>query len=197
MVITIQRNRRKSNGITQKLCSDYDCNGNCLFLFQFLNMAKDHWNNYSTNQYAKNVEELPGADSVYLASTSDNLDQQDDNFIKWSQNPCIVCIGSDKEGTMGEMLGNWALYMKRELQYYESIFDYDEAISSKKQKTPQFILIDPDYVDWDDTKQIRSLQSSMENGVNLILESFRMFLLLAVISCYVVCLALTRLQVSM
>lgn len=104
MVITIQRNRRKSNGITQKLCSDYDCNGNCLFLFQFLNMAKDHWNNYSTNQYAKNVEELPGADSVYLASTSDNLDQQDDNFIKWSQNPCIVCIGSDKEGTMGEML---------------------------------------------------------------------------------------------
>ena len=69
---------------------------------------------------------------------------------------------------MGEMLGNWALYMKRELQYYESIFDYDEAISSKKQKTPQFILIDPDYVDWDDTKQIRSLQSSMENGVNLI-----------------------------
>ena len=98
------------------------------FLFQFLNMAKDHWNNYSTNQYAKNVEELPGADSVYLASTSDNLDQQDDNFIKWSQNPCIVCIGSDKEGTMGEMLGNWALYMKRELQYYESIFDYDEAI---------------------------------------------------------------------
>lgn len=23
------------------------------FLFQFLNMAKDHWNNYSTNQYAK------------------------------------------------------------------------------------------------------------------------------------------------
>lgn len=87
--------------------------------------------------------------------------------------------------------------MKRELQYYESIFDYDEAISSKKQKTPQFILIDPDYVDWDDTKQIRSLQSSMENGVNLILESFRMFLLLAVISCYAVCLALTRLQVSM
>lgn len=138
------------------------------FLFQFLNMAKDQWNNYSTNQYAKNVEKLPGADSVYLASTSDNLDQQDDNFIKWSQNPCIVCIGSDKEGTMGEMLGNWALYMKRELQYYESIFDYDEAISSKKQKTPQFILIDPDYVDWDDTKQIRSLQSSMENGVNLI-----------------------------
>ena len=37
------------------------------FLFQFLNMAKDHWNNYSTNQYAKNVEELPEADSVYLA----------------------------------------------------------------------------------------------------------------------------------
>ena len=25
------------------------------------------------------------------------------------------------------MLGNWALYMKRELQYYESIFDYDRG----------------------------------------------------------------------
>ena len=62
------------------------------FLFQFLNMAKDHWNNYSTNQYAKNVEELPGADSVYLASTSDNLDQQDDNFIKWSHRIRVLYV---------------------------------------------------------------------------------------------------------
>ena len=105
------------------------------FLFQFLNMAKDHWNNYSTNQYVENVDELPGIDSVYLASDTDQSDHQDENFIKWSQNPCIVCIGSDKEGTIGEMIGNWALYMKRGLQYYQSIFAYDEAISNKKQNT--------------------------------------------------------------
>ncbi len=141
------------------------------FLFQFLNMAKDHWNNYNTNQYTENVEELPDADSVYVVSDTsgaDTMENEDENFIKWSQNPSIVCIGSNKEGTMGEMIGNWALYMKRGLQYYESIFQYDEAVSNKKQKTPQFILVDPDYVDWDDIKQIRSLQSSMENGVNLI-----------------------------
>ena len=98
--------RRNYAAITIVMAMSFSCS--------VLNMAKDHWNNYSTNQYAKNVEELPGADSVYLASTSDNLDQQDDNFIKWSQNPCIVCIGSDKEGTMGEMLGKLGLiYEKR------------------------------------------------------------------------------------
>lgn len=138
------------------------------FLFQFLNMAKDHWNDYSENQYAVDVNELSGADNVYVASDSDELDQQSTGLIPWEKKKCVVCIGSNESNTMGEMIGNWALYMKRKISYYESISAYENAISKKTQDTPQFILVDPDFINWDDTKQIRSLQTCVENGISVI-----------------------------
>lgn len=138
------------------------------FLFQFLNMAKDHWNDYSENQYAVDVKELSGADNVYVASDSDELDQQSTGLIPWERKKCVVCIGSNESNTMGEMIGNWALYMKRKISYYESISAYENAISKKTQDTPQFVLVDPDFINWDDTKQIRSLQTCVENGISVI-----------------------------
>lgn len=138
------------------------------FLFQFLNMAKDHWNDYSENQYAVDVNELSGADNVYVASDSDELDQQSTGLIPWEKKKCVVCIGSNESNTMGEMIGNWALYMKRKISYYESISAYENAISKKTQDTPQFVLVDPDFINWDDTKQIRSLQTCVENGISVI-----------------------------
>lgn len=139
------------------------------FLFQFLNMAKDHWNDYSENQYAVDVNELSGVDNVYVASDSDELDQQSTGLIPWAKKKCVVCIGSNESNTMGEMIGNWALYMKRKISYYESISAYENAISKKTQDTPQFVLVDPDFINWDDTKQIRSLQTCVENGISVIL----------------------------
>lgn len=138
------------------------------FLFQFLNMAKDHWNDYSENQYAVDVNELSGADNVYVAPDSDELDQQSTGLIPWEKKKCVVCIGSNESNTMGEMIGNWALYMKRKISYYESISAYENAISKKTQDTPQFVLVDPDFINWDDTKQIRSLQICVENGISVI-----------------------------
>lgn len=138
------------------------------FLFQFLNMAKDHWNDYSENQYAVDVNELSGVDNVYVASDSDELDQQSTGLIPWEKKKCVVCIGSNESNTMGEMIGNWALYMKRKISYYESISAYENAISKKTQDTPQFVLVDPDFINWDDTKQIRSLQTCVENGISVI-----------------------------
>lgn len=46
------------------------------FLFQFLNMAKNHWNNYNTNQYATDVSELSGADRVYVALDTSEMEKQ-------------------------------------------------------------------------------------------------------------------------
>lgn len=138
------------------------------FLFQFLNMAKDHWNDYSENQYAVDVNELSGADNVYVAPDSYELDQQSTGLIPWEKKKCVVCIGSNESNTMGEMIGNWALYMKRKISYYESISAYENAISKKTQDTPQFVLVDPDFINWDDTKQIRSLQTCVENGISVI-----------------------------
>ena len=138
------------------------------FLFQFLNMAKDHWNDYSENQYAVDVNELSGVDNVYVAPDRDELDQQSTGLIPWEKKKCVVCIGSNESNTMGEMIGNWALYMKRKISYYESISAYENAISKKTQDTPQFVLVDPDFINWDDTKQIRSLQTCVENGISVI-----------------------------
>lgn len=138
------------------------------FLFQFLNMAKDHWNDYSENQYAVDVNELSGVDNVYVAPDSDELDQQSTGLIPWEKKKCVVCIGSNESNTMGEMIENWALYMKRKISYYESISAYENAISKKTQDTPQFVLVDPDFINWDDTKQIRSLQTCVENGISVI-----------------------------
>ena len=138
------------------------------FLFQFLNMAKDHWNNYSGNQYAVDVNELSGADSVYVASDSEGEDQQSNGLIPWAKRKSVVCIGSNQSNTMGEMIENWALYMKRELFYYESISEYEEAISKKTQETPQFILVDSDFIDWNSAKQIHSLQTCVEDGISII-----------------------------
>lgn len=138
------------------------------FLFQFLNMVKDHWNDYSENQYAVDMNELSGADNVYVAPDSDELDQQSTGLIPWEKKKCVVCIGSNESNTMGEMIGNWALYMKRKISYYESISAYENAISKKTQDTPQFVLVDPDFINWDDTKQIRSLQTCVENEISVI-----------------------------
>ena len=138
------------------------------FLFQFLNMAKDHWSDYKINQYAQDLDDLPAADSIYIASNINDSDNQSSNLIPWVQKKCIVCIGSNEENTMGEIVENWALYMKRKVSYYESIFEYEEAISSKTQEIPQFILVNPDFIDWSDTKQISGLQAYVNNGINLI-----------------------------
>lgn len=144
------------------------------FLFQFLNMAKNHWNNYNTNQYATDVSELSRADRVYVALDTSGMGEANDlgdsnsDLIQWSKNQCVVCIGTNKSSAIGEVIGNWALYMKRSVSFYESIFEYDKAISNKTQNTPQFILVDPDFINWSDTKQISSLQGYVNNGINLI-----------------------------
>ena len=66
------------------------------FLFQFLNIAKDHWNDYSENQYAVDVNELSGVDNVYVASDSDELDQQStgcaSSVMKTEKQTCLYMI---------------------------------------------------------------------------------------------------------
>ncbi len=138
------------------------------FLFQFLNMAKDHWNDYKINQYVQDLDDLPTSDSIYISSNVSDSDNQSSSLIPWSQPQEVVCIGSNESNTMGEVIGNWALYMKRKIRYYESISEYEKAISKAPQKTPKFILVNPDFIDWRDTKQISSLQGYVNNGINLI-----------------------------
>ena len=142
------------------------------FLFQFLNLAKSHWNDYKVNQYVQNTEALLGADSVFQAENNKDgqttLDTDaNKNLVEWSSPQPVACIGTDTEKTMGAVLKNWALYMKRSVAYYESLDAYERAAADCYENI-QFLLIDPDFIDWDNTKEIRRLQSYVENGVSLI-----------------------------
>ena len=65
MVITIQRNRRKSNGITQKLCSDYDCNGNYLFPVSDFE--------YEFQMALTNKKLNPDCETVFLTTSAENM----------------------------------------------------------------------------------------------------------------------------
>lgn len=148
------------------------------FLFQFLNLAKSHWNDYKVNQYAQSTDEMPGADSVFYAQEgvtesvvlneeSKEESNEDTSLISWSELKTVACIGSSQSDGLGTMLKDWCLYMKRSVSYYDS-FDAYENATYQNDETPQFILIDPDFIDWEDAAQIRGLQNCVKGGVSLI-----------------------------
>lgn len=140
------------------------------FLFQFLNLAKSRWNDYKVNQYVQSTDEMPGADSVFYAqegTTKSAASNEETSLVSWSELKTVACIGSSQSGGLGTMLKDWCLYMKRSVSYYDSFNAYETAIS-QNDETPQFILIDPDFIDWEEASQIRGLQNCVKNGVSLI-----------------------------
>lgn len=136
-----------------------------LFLFQFLNVAKESLSDYSTNIYVQDMENLSKADSVVDSIDNDFLGN--DIFLDDIRQETVY-IGSESEGSMGDMISNWGRYVKRKVSIYNSLSEYETAINDNKQVTPQFILIDPDFIDWEQSVQIAKLQKLTDQGINLI-----------------------------
>lgn len=68
------------------------------FLFQFVNIAKDRWNDYETNSYAEDRNTLADKDSAYeVEGTS------------------VVYIGKEQQDRIGNVAADWAHYMKKDL----------------------------------------------------------------------------------
>ena len=66
------------------------------FLFQFVNIAKDRWNDYETNSYAEDRNTLADKDSAYeVEGTS------------------VVYIGKEQQDRIGNVAADWAYYMKK------------------------------------------------------------------------------------
>ena len=143
------------------------------FLFQFLNMAKEYWNDYQTNAYEVDLQELPDQSSVYtIKKQSEDKQDSTDSDNSAGQNAVVrqpaVCIGSSDAGSVGEMLSYWGLYTKREVDVYESLAAYEQAIKNNEQETPQFLLIDPDAINWSGRAETLKLQRYVDQGINLI-----------------------------
>ena len=60
------------------------------FLFQFLNIAKERWNDYEVNSYVSDTEELSGESTAY---------QPDENTI--------VYVGKSQNDPVGNVVANW------------------------------------------------------------------------------------------
>lgn len=121
------------------------------FLFQFLNIAKERWNDYEVNSYVSDTEELSGESTAY---------QPDENTI--------VYVGKSQNDPVGNVVANWTYYIKKGMGYYQSLQLLSDALASENADVPQMAVINPDAVEWEDIHETELLQSFVEKGINLI-----------------------------
>lgn len=101
------------------------------FLFQFTGVAKDIWNDYGTNEYAAEAEELPKeSDSFFTLSYSET---------ESGENPFAVYIGPN-EDSIWEIMKEWGMYAKISMFCYDSISDYDNVLNPYV--IPEMIIVD-------------------------------------------------------
>ena len=118
------------------------------FLFQFVNIAKDRWNDYETNSYAEDRNTLADKDSAYeVEGTS------------------VVYIGKEQQNRIGNVAADWAHYMKKGFAYYVSLAELEAVLPDDGEGKPQIVVIDPDAVNWKDTQETRRLQDLAEEGI--------------------------------
>lgn len=133
-------------------------------------MAKASWNNYQTNTFAQNTETLPDRSSVYSLGL-ENATEDDESLY----NASAICIGENQNGSFGQVLCDWAFYMRRQVRVYESVSDYqivyEKNVETGNQIKPQFLLIDSGSINWNGKNvlsEIKFFQKCADAGIHLI-----------------------------
>lgn len=116
-----------------------------VFMFQFTEVAKETWNEYSENEYNDMKKSAFGVKDAFV-----NLEGE-----------YVAYLGSREEGGITSVVSQWAIYSKHRLLCYNSI----EEISNEKEK-PEIIVIDSNFLNY--SKDVELLYSFAENGINLI-----------------------------
>lgn len=128
------------------------------FLFQFLNVAKEHLNHYETNSNKTEVSQLKDQkDAEKAAATQVSINGKQ-----------MVFIGKDFQKTTGKMASDWAGYRKWSIKDYTSIQAYQTALSSGAVKKPYLILIQAEDMDWKNQETTKLLQNYVKDGVQII-----------------------------
>lgn len=135
------------------------------FLFQFINVALETWNEFEVNPYAEDGEELPGREEAYGMEQEDQ-DHQDKGEGERPERRKIVYIGNGEEGA-GKVVSLWALYTKREAECFDSLNQY-EAKKEKEAFLPEMVILDSAYIDWEQRQELDHLEKYMEEGSNLV-----------------------------
>ena len=125
------------------------------FLFQFTGVAKDIWNDYGTNEYAAEAEELPKESDSFLPLSYSEVEN--------GEEPFAVYIGPD-EDSMWEIMKEWAMYAKMSMFCYESIADYDNVLNPSA--LPEMIVVDGENI-YSENDVDRIIQYTML-GINVV-----------------------------
>ncbi len=128
------------------------------FLFQFTNVVLEGWDGYEKNSYVRTKEELAGQGSAYEAGKKET--QTDSSSLRKR----LVYIG-DGEDILGTVVRNWVNYTKKGIDIYSSVQEYEK---SDYENSPELMVIDSEYVDWEREKVCEQLRAYVDQGINLI-----------------------------
>ncbi len=123
------------------------------FLFQFLNIAKEKWNDYETNSYVEAKDELAGKDDMYQADSQE-----------------VIYVG-DADASIGSVVADWGIYMKKGVQSYTSVSEMSRKEQFGTSEEKKMVVIESADVNWENENEIAYLKECVENGYNLIFSS--------------------------
>lgn len=135
------------------------------FLFQFINVARDSWNNYEVNPYVKDREELPGREDAYGLGQESRDDYPVEETDAKPNRGEIVYIG-DEAGKTGCVAKAWAVYTKRGFRAYGTLQQYETG--KEETDTPEMILLDSGSIDWEQAEELVCLETYLREGSNLV-----------------------------
>lgn len=128
------------------------------FLFQFLNVAKEHLNHYEINSNKTEVSQLKDQkDAEKAAATQVSINGKQ-----------MVFIGKNSQKATGKMASDWAGYRKWSIKDYTSIQAYQTALSSGAVEKPYLILIQAEDIDWKNQETTKLLQNYVNDGVQIV-----------------------------
>ena len=121
------------------------------FLFQFVNIAKERWNDYEVNSYVEDTNSLADKASVYQP-----------------EGTSVVYIGKEQQDPIGTVVKDWTRYMKKGFTYHTSLEELEEVLTGEGEEKPQMVVVDPEAVNWGNDQEIKRLQDFTEEGINLV-----------------------------
>ena len=141
------------------------------FLFQFTNVALEVWNDYETNTYIVNMEELPDRSQVYRVGEGDSetsvtgqTETQDADYVP---KDVVIYIG-DKEDSVGKVVHTWVMYSKRNSRTYESLEQFENKEDEESLEQIEMIVIDPVCIHWEESREIGCLEEYLDLGIHLV-----------------------------
>lgn len=138
------------------------------FLFQFINVAVESWNNYEVNPFVEDKEELPGQEEAYGTVQEDSIDSEHRNKGEPEKQDRrkVIYIGNEEDGAR-KTVKAWAIYTKREEDCFGTLQQYETEKEDSGSLT-EMIILNPACIDWEVRQEMDELEEYVKNGIHLV-----------------------------